>query len=57
MIIKFKAEEKGQADHVSRVFAKLDHDKDQWFKAGLFMLSLLVILKKDHHDLCYLYTI
>ena len=57
MIIKFKAEEKGQADHVSRVFAKLDHDKDQWFKAGLFMSSLLVILKKDHHDLCYLYTI
>ncbi|XP_067949225.1 THO complex subunit 2-like isoform X2 [Watersipora subatra] len=33
MIIKFKNEEKTQADHVSRVIAKLDHDKDLWFKA------------------------
>lgn len=37
MITKFKTEEKGQADHVARVFSKLEHDKDQWFKAGMFM--------------------
>ena len=33
MIVKFKNEEKAQTDHVSRVIAKLDHEKDQWFCA------------------------
>ncbi|KAF6022557.1 THOC2 [Bugula neritina] len=35
MIAKFKAEEKAQSEHVNRVMAKLDHDKDQWFKTGV----------------------
>lgn len=35
MIARLREEEKKQTEHVARVLAKLENEKDQWFRSGL----------------------
>lgn len=56
MINRFKEEEKKQTDHVARVMARLEHDKDQWFKSGNYVTtdSTKIVLDCDLISCCLL---